>query len=260
MVTPTLGLSRFLGESLDSVERAQSPVQHVIIGPSGEWRSRVPQRPWRMIIDDNGGGMYSAINQGILCANSDWDYLMCLNDDDSFGEGLSYYYEPGRLSRDEVCYGRTLMVDANGTRLYMAPHFPFPVLLRLLLRQGIVPFMQCSMVVPRRIIEAVGLFDVSYKLCGDLELISRMLSRGVKFRACSKVIAQFRIHGGQLSGGESKMRAEQARANHQILLGPERWFSQQFAKHAFRIYNTFSYIERFRSMRVMRSSEAFYGK
>jgi GT2 family glycosyltransferase len=64
----------------------------------------------------------------------------------------------------------------------------------------------------RGLFDSLGGFDESYRSAGDLDFFVRALLRGATFRFVNRHIADFRLHAGQVSKGESLADSEKARA------------------------------------------------
>ena len=72
VLTPTLGTSSYLGETLRSVAGLGAAVRHVLVCPpvmQDELRRRAPSAE---IIADTGAGVYAALNRG-LQVGGEWD-------------------------------------------------------------------------------------------------------------------------------------------------------------------------------------------
>ena len=194
VITPTLGRSRWLDETMASVAGLPFACRHVLVCPA-EARAGLEKRfPRTHVVTQPGSGLYAAINAG-LAAVADWDAFTWLNDDDvlcAAGTTTAVH----RLREDDqvgVVYGRVSLMDAEG-----APQGWLPVAHRPADFAGLLASLR-------------GL-DESYRLAGDLDFFSRTLAAGAQFDYVPAEVARFRLHAGQLSRSEAIGDAEKARA------------------------------------------------
>ena len=81
VVTPTLGTSPWLGETVLSVAACAPGVIHVLVAPTATVPKLSLEYPGLRVIPEPGGGMYAAINAG-LKSSHEWSVGTYLNDDD----------------------------------------------------------------------------------------------------------------------------------------------------------------------------------
>ncbi len=242
VITPTLGASPWLEETVASVTRFAAFSQHVLVAPAAQMEELVRRFPTLTVVPDPGGGMYAAINAG-LAKIPDWDAFTYINDDDLLLPGFGQLLKRLPHGLDGVHYGRVRMIDAEGQALGRIPISRNPRLNAVLYRSGIEPVYQHGTVIPRRVLEKVGRFDESYRLCGDSEWLARACLGGCRFTYCSSDVAAFRIRSGQLSRNVQAMGAERERFRR--FLGPQPcWRRRVLAVVAFRAGNIGVYLAR----------------
>jgi hypothetical protein len=249
VVTPTLGTSPWLEETVASVAAHATGAVHVLVAPACETAKLAARFPHALVVPEKEGrtGMYVAINAGMAAAGA-WDAFTYINDDDLLlpGFGTNMQVAAAAAGRPLIVCGRIKLIDAKGRRLGVISISPAPELNRALFAQRMDPVHQQGMIATRAVIDAIGPFDPSFRLCGDAEFLMRACVRGIPF-VCRhrQMVAAFRLHGGQLSKHNSAMNAERERvaALHNIRATiPAR--ELLIARRKFRIANLAGYVER----------------
>jgi len=247
VVTPTLGVSPWLAETVASVAALSGDHTHMLVAPAEKGPSLRARFPHVLVTTEPGGGMYAAINTG-LSAVSDWDAFTYLNDDDCLLPAFSQMVQQvapraaGRL----IAYGGVKLIDRVGRRLGAIPVSPLPRLNRDLYAQRIEPVYQHGTLVTRPALAQLGGFNSRLLFCGDSEFLARACITGVPFvRVTSRPVAAFRLHAGQLTKNRAVMRAERAAVDVQLDLRPRRITGRhRFARWVFRTANLPIYAER----------------
>lgn len=262
VITPTLGRSPFMHETISSCSYLPGDVEHIIVCPTEERNKILVDFPNLQVTAESnsmGGGMYGAINDGIISAKNKYDFFCYLNDDDFYLADISKIVNLIENDQDVIYYGKTMMVDANRRLLYQAPFAHFSRLIPLFLKNHIIPFMQPSMIVPYSVMEKLVGFDSSYRYCGDLDFILRAVSIGVKFRLIDFRISAFRLHKGQLSSFSKKMSDETNQAYEKLGFKLLTFKLNYFiVKFMFSLTNIRSYIDRFKTTRKLTNKQVFY--
>ena len=122
VLTPTLGKSPWLEETVASVARLPVPCRHVLVAPAEIVAALSVRFPVAQVVPEIGGGMYAAINAG-LAAVSDWDAFTYLNDDDWLLPNFVRVAQTAARAGDRplMVYGRVRLIDAQGHRLGAIP-------------------------------------------------------------------------------------------------------------------------------------------
>ncbi|CAA6696215.1 MULTISPECIES: glycosyltransferase [unclassified Lentimonas] len=211
VITPTLNRSKFLDETICSVQACAPDAEHILSAPASEIKSLRQQYPTLKVVADHGreGGMYGAINAGIEAAESEWVHVAYVNDDDILTDQFSNMLQSAALNSADLIYGGVQYIDHNGKSLSPAPLCPSPKLIRHLLYDGIVPFMQVGMIFSRKIYETLSGFDSnSYRFTGDLDFICRAVNAHARCFIHRKQVAKFRLLPDQLSANGTAMQQE----------------------------------------------------
>jgi GT2 family glycosyltransferase len=246
VVTPTLGHSPWLEETVASVSNHAPDAVHVLVCPEREvapLRARFP----RLVITAEPSpsrGMYAAINAGVVQPN--WDFFTYLNDDDRWEPGIQAATSVAAApdTTTGVLYGRVRLIRENGAPAGELPVARQPADLRSLLARGIIPFAQPGMLVRRSLLEKLGGFDAGFRSAGDLDLCVRALQAGTRFAFVPRVVAAFRLRTGQLSKDASVVATETARALAPLRRAPIS--GDRTALLRFRAGNLAVYLDRFR--------------
>ena len=122
-------------------------------------------------VSEPDGGIYDAMNKGILKANGEWIHL--LNSDD-------YYYDNSVLEKvseclvDENNFYYFTMIQKNGLKeniykwnsslwkLWYSAYIPHP-----------------TMFVSKKAYESIGLYDTSFKIAADHDMILRLINHNI---------------------------------------------------------------------------------
>jgi hypothetical protein len=239
VVTPTLGTSPWLGETVASVAALAGAHEHVLVAPAATVAALAARFPGVTVVAESGGGMYAAINTGLAAAR-DWEAFTYLNDDDLLLPGFSVVRSAlaDRSKQPVLIYGRVRLVDGDGRRLGAIPVSPWPQLNRDLYAQRIEPVFQHGTLVSRAAWALHGGFDLAYQFCGDSEFLARLCVHGVPAVHVGGEVAAFRLRGGQLTKNRPAMIAERARVDEQLgLVATKLTVRHQWAKLRFRAAN-----------------------
>ena len=213
VVTPTLGQSPWLDQTVASVAGLPRACRHVLVCPTSASADLERRFPHAQVVIEPGGGLYAAVNAGIAAA-PDWDAFTYLNDDDVLcADGTALAWQ--RLEQDpgaEVVYGKVSLMDAKGACQGWLPVAHRPGDLGGLLAWGIVPLAQPGTWLRPALMKRLGGFDESFRLAGDLDCFSRAVAGGARFDFVPAEVARFRLHPGQLSKHEQAGEDEKARA------------------------------------------------
>lgn len=209
VITPTLGVSRWLDATIDAVNLLAAPKRHVLVCPAAVRDSLARAFPHVELVTDEGRGIYAALNRG-LAAGGDWEAFTWINDDDVLvAEGMDEGW--AGLQRDdsaEVIYGQVDYVDAAGRSLGPLPVCRRAHRLRALFSAGLPALTQHGTLVRRGLAERLGGFDPRYALAGDFDYWVRAVQMTEKFRHVGRLMARYRLHRGQLSNDLQRLDQE----------------------------------------------------
>jgi len=202
LITAVLNNRRFIDSCIRSVHsQTYLAIEHIIIDggstdgtldvlarltPSASYLTRLVSEP------DNG--IYDALNKGISMATG--DVIGLLHADDIYAHASVIEKVAAVMSQRKVdsCYGDLLYVDKYNTdrtiRYWRAEGFSPD-----LLRKGWMP-PHPTFFVSREIYEKAGVFDTSFKIAADYELMLRFLGK-YKITTCyiPEVLIKMRIGG-----------------------------------------------------------------
>lgn len=131
-------------------------------------------------ISERDNGIYDAMNKGILRAAG--DAIGIINSDDWYEKDALEKVAAGFQDAEaDVVYGEMWLLDQNGEREYHTSGSTFPP--------------HPSTFIKREIYQKYGLFDLSYRIAADRELLLRFMAAGVRFRRIDAVLANFRRTG-----------------------------------------------------------------
>ncbi len=245
VVTPTLGQSPWLEETVQSVATLSFPCAHVLVAPADAVAGLAARFPNVRVVPEPGGGMYAAINAG-LAAVEGWRACTYINDDDCLLPRMSVVMAHARTTEARVVYGGVRLINTQGRRIGAIPISPVPSLNRLLYAQRMEPVYQHGTVITRAVVERLGPFDASLRFCGDSEFLARACVAGIPFVCATKcVVAAFRLRAGQLTKNLPVMLAEHHIVYNKHRLPAERiTLAHRGARLVFRLANLPIYAER----------------
>lgn len=209
VVTPTLGRSAFIHETLQGLNALHGAVRHVIVAPpdAREWVSRVA--PKAEFVVEEGSGVYGALNRG-LAVGGDWDAFTWLNDDDRIcPTGLQRAWgELERRPSKAAIYGKVDYIDIHGNSLGPLPVESRPSRLALLFAAELPAFTQQGTIIRRDWVERLKGFNTLYRLAADFDFWARALAGGAGFFFVRTKVAGYRLRNGQLSGDVAGVKRE----------------------------------------------------
>jgi len=262
VVTPTLGKSQWLADSIASIPENLCS-EHIIVAPGSASLEITRETKHLRVVSEPvaNRGMYAAINHGIRAATEPWDLFCYLNDDDYLMPEYIRFPFHKMINKDRIYYGKTSVINASGRHLYTGSYQPWGDGVNALLYDGIMPFMQVSIVIPRKVIETVGLFNEDYKYCGDFDFICRAMTQGVRFEFCDLMTGAFRINVGQLSSHTTKMATERDRIVGRLPTLSRPSLPKIFISRAiFRIWNLPGIFRRISKFGLARSGSVYKGQ
>lgn len=257
VVTPTLGSSPWLDETVASVAGQSFHCEHVLVTPAEKVAGLAARYPGVRVVSEPGGGMYAAINAG-LAAVSGWDAFTYINDDDLLLPEFSRVAACARMIESCVVYGGVLLINTKGARTGAIPISPLPKLNRLLYAQRVEPVYQHGTVATRAAVERMGGgFDEALRFCGDSEFLARACVSGVRFVCVTKrPVAAFRLRAGQLTKNLPVMLEEHHRLYAKLKLPAARLtLKHRVARFIFCLTNLPVYAERIRRHGFIRFGE-----
>ena len=203
IVTICFNQSEFIEQAIRSViEQDYYPIEYIMVDPGSIDGSREIIEKYRTKIDkiifepDFGPG--HGLNKGFAVATGEiYGYI---NADD--------YYEPGAFAKvadafrknpeTDVLCGAIKIVGQKGRprlRKRMCDRFDFKRFCA-----GAYTYCQQATFFRRRAFELTNGFNPKNRTCWDLELIVDMALAGTTFKIITKILGNFRIYGGSITG------------------------------------------------------------
>ena len=143
-------------------------------------------------VSEPDGGIYDAMNKGIKKATG--DIIGLLNADD--------WYEPNAIeavvkgfeySAADVVYGKMILINKDGTKKNHERKTP-----EMLLESMCLPHPATFL--RKETYEKYGLFDTSFRIAADYELMLRLYVNGASFFAVDDILTNFRMTGVSNTG------------------------------------------------------------
>ncbi len=251
VVTPTLGESAFLEQTMASVAALDLPVIHVLAAPAARVASLQERYPLAVVVPDAGrtGGIYGALNAALAGAPGNWEWFTYINDDDVLLPGFATVLQRhlARSAPEPVTYGDVELIDEAGGHVGLVTVERNPGWIPALLQEGISPVMQQGMLFHRACVTRLGGFDTRYRLCADLDFWLRARAAGERFRYYPVPVAQFRLRRGQLSGNTARTILEQDSIVRRHFPDQLPAWRRHVACWRYRLHNFPRYLERIRS-------------
>lgn len=263
IVTPTLGESPFLDETMRSIAAAQAQgveILHILSAPAPRVAALAARYPRATVRPDAGreGGIYGAINCGLFGAVSqEWDWFTYINDDDLLGPGFATVFREHAKPKNErvIAYGDVRNIDEKGRSLGLQSVERSPAFFRPLLFQGVSLFTQQGSIVSRRAALDLAGFRQQFSLCADLDFWVRSMVAGLRHRYYGCEVGQFRIRAGQASHDVALRLKQRAAILRQIPGTPPGALSRGCAHARFYACNLPRYAARFRAVGWRRSNQ-----
>ncbi len=202
VVTPTLNCRGYLPSTLSAVAGTAARVRHIVVdGASTDGTRDLVLRSGRAVLVDQTTThrtMYAAINQGVRAAQVSSGWLAYVNGDDiPFPMALARLAAVGEETNADVVFGDAVFFWIEHARLrlrFQAAFRDAPSLLKSL----VLPFTQPAAIFRYSLWKALGGFDDTMRIAGDLDFYVRGFQDGAKFAHFPGVVAGFRKTGQSL--------------------------------------------------------------
>ena len=199
IVTPSFNYGHFIDDCLKSVACQHGVVfEHLIYdaGSTDDTLEVIAKYPHAKVVQEPDSGMSCAINKGFKVAKGEW--VMWLNADDLLKPGaLKAILEFAQKKDYDVVYSGWDFVDADGELMRPMTIFPF----QKMMHQYLVCYLGSTAAFYRResVIDEGHYLNEDFKYVMDGEYYNRLASVGKKFGYLHARIADFRMHGENLS-------------------------------------------------------------
>jgi len=174
IITPTLNAESYIESNILEIKKLNISYEHIIVdgGSHDDTLNIVSKYKDIIVIHQNdSGGMYSAIQQGIESSKGGFiAYINC--DDLIIPNGFERLYSYIKKNRCDLAYSNSYLRNQKTKKLKKKYARIFG---KLLLSKGFMPFTQPSCIFTRDIFNAVGGFDYKkYRLMGDRDFFQRV--------------------------------------------------------------------------------------
>lgn len=263
VVTPTLGISPYLDETVRGVTSLKIPFWHVLSCPQPKVAELQERYPHATVLPDAGkeAGLYGAINVALRAAGMDWHWFTYINDDDELAPDFSRVAAQhfARPNPEAVVYGNVRVIDEDGKTIHFLTTERSPRFIPALLREGISPLNQQGMLFRREVVRELGEFNTKYRICADLDFWARALAAGHRFRYYPTEVGRFRIRRGQISGDVALTTREQDEIARRLFPHAGGVVARAFAKWRYRACNFPRYLGRSRTVGWVSSNTLLAG-
>ena len=153
------------------------------------------------IVSEPDKGIYDAINKGIK--NSSAEIIGFINSDDTFYDENSLQYIIDAFDEDKDCvFGDLIYTDKNENikRVWKGSAFK-----KGAFKKGWMP-AHPTFYCRRSVYEKLGLYDDSFKIAGDFELMLRFLEKhNIRSKYIPKTLVNMKVGGASNNGLKSKL-------------------------------------------------------
>ena len=219
IITPSLNYGQFLSNCLESVASQEGVTfEHLIIdgGSSDDSAAVVANFPHAIWSQEPDEGMSSAINKGFDRAKGDW--VMWLNADDRLKPNvLSKLLEQLKNSNADIVYGNWDFINEAGITIRHIMTFPWSPFVHI--HHHCYIGSTAAFYRKTSVLSKGHRLSTDFKYTMDSEFYIRLHTAGLKFQQVPITIADFRMHGGNLSQrnlGKSESIHQLLAAEHQF--------------------------------------------
>ena len=200
IVTPSYNYGRYISECLESVAVQEGvTLEHLVMDAqsSDNTADVVARYPHASLFREPDKGMSDAINKGFKLAKGNW--VMWLNADDRLKPGaLSTVKEWAESHpRSDILYGCWNFIDEVGSFKRRMTLFPYSQ--NMMLYVGCYIGSTSTFLRKSTVIDEGHHLSIDFKYVMDGEYYARLGHIGKTFTYIPHVLADFRLHGGNLS-------------------------------------------------------------
>ncbi|SHI72748.1 Glycosyl transferase family 2 [Rubritalea squalenifaciens DSM 18772] len=200
IVTPSYNYSEYIEECLESVKRQQGvEFEHLIFdaGSTDGTLDIIRKYEHVKLVVEPDKGMSDAINKGFQAAKGKW--VMWLNTDDRLKPDALLRFKDfaERHPEADVIYGAWDFIDKKGGFMRTMQVFPFKKL--MLCHYGCYIGSTSTFLKRETTISEGHLLNIRFKCVMDGEYYNRLAALGKKFIHFPRVLADFRMHGENIS-------------------------------------------------------------
>ena len=153
-------------------------------------------------------GIYDAFNKGIERATG--KYIWLVNSDDYIVPGvlgkLHDYVKDCNEGDEPIISAIMNCVSGDGKTLYQVKSSPEKVAAAY--RNNTMGTIHPATIVPKRIYDLVGLYDINYKIIGDIDWFKRAYKAQMPIIFADFVVTNFMVGGVSTASGSAKSRKD----------------------------------------------------
>lgn len=200
IITPSYNYGRFIGDCAASVA-AQGDVrlEHLIFdaGSTDNTLEVLADFPRAEVFSEPDRGMCDGINKGFDRCQGEW--VMWLNADDRLRpSALSAVLDFAEAHPEaDVIYGCWDFIDENGAFIRTMTLFPYHRTMMLYL--GCYIGSTATFFRKRTVIDSGERLSLDFRYVMDGEFFARLATKGLRFEYLPRILADFRLHGNNLS-------------------------------------------------------------
>lgn len=200
IVTPSFNYGRYIGDCLQSVAIQEGvEVEHLVMdaGSNDITKEVVDGFPHASFHQEPDKGMSDGINKGFRRAQGKW--MMWLNADDRLKPGALKEVKKFAEAHPhaDVIYGGWDFISGDGT--LQKRTIPPPFDLGMMIHYGCYIGSTACFYRRETVIDEGHFLNVNFKVVMDGEYYARLGRAGLKFTRLPLPLAEFRLHGGNLS-------------------------------------------------------------
>ena len=198
VITVTYNSAKTVADTMVSVAmQSYADIEHLVIDGASKDNTldivRSHARSQTRLISESDDGIYDAMNKGLLLASG--EVVGFLNSDDLYADA-SVLEKVANAFQDpavEACYADLVYVSKDNRRVVR--NWKSRSFIKGDFAKGWCP-AHPTFYVRKSVIERLGLFDRSYKLAADVELMMRYLERGqVRSVYIPHILVRMRVGG-----------------------------------------------------------------
>lgn len=196
VITVCLNGEQYLEEAIRSVvSQTYQNIEYIIVdGGSTDASLDIIKKYEERIsywVSEPDSGIYNAMNKGINLSKGEIVYFLNADDfiyNEQVIERIVDYFKSNKDV--QVVYGNVLILDPyDGFRLRVGREFTLHDLGR-----GVM-FPNQNMFMKKEVLLENGLFDESFRIAGDYDMVTKAFLKGYKFKYVNEDIALFRLVG-----------------------------------------------------------------
>lgn len=202
IITPTLGKSPYLTQTVASVQEYGMGARHVIVCPANVVNAVQNEFPDIEVISEpeDCKSMYNAINHGIETSTTEWEWFSYINDDDLLKSGFKMAVEILEANKSgEVFYGDVELIDASGKVIRTLAMNKNGSGMLEQWAERIAPISQHGAIIKKSVLIKNGNFVSTYKYAADMDMWVRLAANNINFVYVPATVGAFRVADGQLS-------------------------------------------------------------